>query len=497
MVLRDTLKEAVLLVRARHGLLVAESDDEPRVLTLLEHMADSLGVHFFQWTRSTGLIRVGMDGGVYGSERPGNALEHIASSDVPAIYHFQGLPAGTDAGSLQASQFRDAAKQLSTLTGAIVVTGTEIDLPREIAPLATRLVFPGPSREGYRELMGRIIRDFQLRRHVEVDLSAEEINYVLNHLAGLTLLEAEKILTKCIIEDGHLGTKDLARLMEAKQAIVEREGLLEYYPLEDTLVDIADMARLKDWLRKRKTILADPVKAKEFGLTFPKGMLLLGIPGSGKSLAAKAVAAEWQLPLLKLDPSNLYNKFIGESEKNFKRAMSTAERMAPVVLWIDEIEKAFAQGGSEDGGVSQRILGSFLGWMQDRRGDVFVVATANDISKLPAEMLRKGRFDEIFFVDLPDSDTRREIFRIHLTIREREAEAFDLDALAVATEGFSGAEIEQVVVSGLYAAFSDGETLDTDLLLREAGMTRPLSLTMGERVAWLRDWARERAVPAN
>ena len=226
-------------------------------------------------------------------------------------------------------------------------------------------------------------------------------------------------------------------------------------------------------------------------------MLLLGVPGCGKSLSAKAVASEWGLPLLKLDPSNLYNKYIGESERNFKRAMRAAERMAPVVLWIDEVEKAFASGGSEDGGVSQRILGSFLSWMQDRRGDVFVVATANEVQRLPPEFLRKGRFDEIFFVDLPDLETRHEVFRIHLDRRGQDAAALDLEALAHATDGFSGSEIEGVVVAGLYSAFAAGGELVLSPLLDEAERTRPLSVIRSEEITALRTWARERTIPAN
>ena len=219
-------------------------------------------------------------------------------------------------------------------------------------------------------------------------------------------------------------------------------------------------------------------------------MLLLGVPGCGKSLSAKAVAAEWHMPLLKLDPSNLYNKYIGESERNFKRAMRTAEKVAPVVLWIDELKKAFATGG-EDGGVSQPILGSFLTRMQDRKGDVFVVATANNISRLPAEFLRKGRFDEIFFVDLPDTATRGEIFRIHLASRGQDSSAFDPGILADATTGFSGSEIEVVVVSSLYTAFSTSDELTMALLLSEAEGTVPLSVSRAEHVEELRAWARE------
>ena len=259
---------------------------------------------------------------------------------------------------------------------------------------------------------------------------------------------------------------------------------------------IADLRSLKAWLAKRKAVVTQPERAEEFGLDFPRGVLLLGVPGCGKSLSAKAVAAEWHMPLLKLDPSNLYNKYIGESERNFKRAMRTVEQIAPVVLWIDELEKAFATGG-EDGGVSQRVLGSFLTWMQDRNGDVFVVATANDISRLPAEFLRKGRFDEIFFVDLPDAATRAEIFRIHLTNRGQDSSAFHLETLGAATDGYSGSEIEEVVVSSLYTAFSTSAELTMELLLSEAEGTVPLSVSRAEHVEELRAWARERARPAN
>ena len=223
----------------------------------------------------------------------------------------------------------------------------------------------------------------------------------------------------------------------------------------------------------------------------------MGISGCGKSLCAKAVSSEWGLPLLKFDTSNLYNKYIGESEKNFKRAIRAAERMAPVVLWIDELEKAFAVGGTEDGGVSQRILGSFLRWRQDRSGVWCIVATANEIDRLPPEFLRKGRFDEIFFVDLPDRDTRREIFRIHLASRGQKPQQFDLDILSGLTEEFTGSEIEEVVVSGLYTAFSDNHQLTTEALEREIERTVPLAVTMAEKVGALRAWAQSRTVPAN
>jgi len=330
-----------------------------------------------------------------------------------------------------------------------------------------------------------------------VTLTPQEQARLVRNLSGLTLMEAEKILTKSIIEDGALGAHDIEKVIDAKREVVEREGLLEYYPVETTMAGVADLATLKAWLAKRKAVVKEPERAAEFGLDFPRGVLLLGVPGCGKSLSAKAVASEWELPLLKFDPSNLYNKYIGESERNFKRAMTAAERMAPVVLWIDELEKAFASGGGEDGGVSKRILGSFLTWMQDRRGDVFVVATANDIQSLPPEFLRKGRFGEIFFVDLPDGETRTEVFRIHLKVRGHDPADFDLLRLAEHSTGFSGSEIEGVVVSALYTAFSGDTSLDTEAIAAEIASTRPLSVTMSEKITSMRQWAEGRAVRAN
>jgi len=359
------------------------------------------------------------------------------------------------------------------------------------------VTLPGPSDAEFDDLVARIIRDMSQRQYVEVTLRPDERTQLVKHLSGLTLMEAEKILTKAIVEDGALGVEDIEHVIDAKRKVVEREGLLEYYPVETTMSGVADLVTLKAWLAKRKAVVQEPERAEQFGLAFPRGVLLLGVPGCGKSLSAKAVASEWALPLLKLDPSNLYNKFIGESESNFKRAMSAAERMAPVVLWIDELEKAFASGGGEDGGVSQRILGSFLSWMQERRGDVFVVATANDIQSLPPEFLRKGRFDEIFFVDLPDGETRVEVFRIHLSARGHGPDAFDLLRLGEETSGFSGSEIEEVVVSALYTAFSHGTQLSTEAIAREIAATRPLSVTMSEKISAMRQWAEGRAVRAN
>ncbi len=494
---RDALHDLKLLIQSRYGLIHLDSDEEDRSETLLGHLADHLGVDLFVWTPTRGLTRSDLDRGMYDTADPSKALRHVAASSHPGVYQFRGLGAYVERDPILAEHLRDAGQALEAVPGAVVVTGGGLALPESMAPRVATVSLPGPGLEDYRALVSHIVRDLSKRAHVDVELGDGELEALLRHLSGLTLLEAEKVLTKAIIEDGRLHAGDIRHVIDAKKAVVEKEGLLEYYPTEESLAQVADLATLKAWLSKRKAVVDDPLRAEEFGLEFPKGMLLLGVPGCGKSLCAKAVSMEWRLPLLRLDTSNLYNKFIGESERNFKRAMDAAERMSPVVLWIDEIEKAFASGGSEDGGVSQRILGSFLGWMQDRRGDVFVVATANQIERLPPEFLRKGRFDEIFFVDLPDAATRSEIFRIHLSSRSQEPERFDLGTLAARSDGFSGAEIEQVVLSGLYEAFTSERPMDTAALLNEVAATRPLSVTMKEKIDGMRAWARGRTVGAN
>jgi hypothetical protein len=494
----DVLRDVKLLLRSRYGLVHLETLEERRALSLLRHLTADLGIPLFRWSRLRGLSLDGGEGPIYATRELGAAFGHIAASGEPALYHFHGVGAEIDGAAVLAAQMREAVASLERIHGALVITDDRLRVPEDMRSQVATVAFPGPRREDSDELVRHIVRDLSRRqRGVEVDLNGEERAMLVNNLAGLTLLEAEKILTKAIVEDGRLDLDDIAHVIAAKRAVVEREGLLEYYPLEESSARVADLRRLREWLEKRKAVVAEPLRAEEFGLPFPRGVLLLGVPGCGKSLSAKAVAMEWKLPLLKLDTSTLYNKFIGESEKNFKRAMSTAERMAPVVLWIDEIEKAFASGGDEDGGVSQRILGSFLSWMQERTGDVFVVATANNIDRLPAEFLRKGRFDEIFFVDLPDAAIREEIFGIHLERRGHDADAFALAELAALTEGFSGAEIEQAVISGLYSAFARGGELSMETLRAECRGTRPLAVTMAERVAWLRQWAEGRAVPAN
>jgi SpoVK/Ycf46/Vps4 family AAA+-type ATPase len=306
-----------------------------------------------------------------------------------------------------------------------------------------------------------------------------------------------RTLRRCVLEQGRANPDLLDSVLDAKREVLRGDSLLESIRREASFADIAGLARLRDWIAKRKSALTP--EGQRFGLVPPKGILITGVQGCGKSLAARAVAGEWGFELARLDAGALYDKFVGESEKRLRKALDLAQKMAPLVLWIDEIEKAFASAGASgdaDAGLSQRLLATLLTWMQDRESGVFLAATSNNISALPPEMLRKGRFDEIFFVDLPTPAVRGVLFALHLKKRNRDAQTFDLARLSAASEGFSGAEIEQSIASGLYTAFAAKQQLSTEILLAELKSTQPLSVTRCEDVAAIRDWARTRATLA-
>jgi hypothetical protein len=494
MLASEALADIELLIRSRYGLIHIRTEEDERVQLLLRHLADRLTVPLFLWTRTRGLVRDGQPSGVYDTQDPTQALAHIAAAQVPALYHFPAFDGIRS--DLVVQRLKEVGADLGSRSGAVVLTGVDVELPAAVRRLFATMDLPAPTPAELRRLLDRIIRDAGRRTDVDVQLSGPDQARLLAAMRGLSLLEAEKVLTRAIVEDGRLTAGDITHVLATRRQLVEREGVLEYYPAEESIAEVADMASLREWLRKRQRIIAEPDRAAAFGLTFPRGLLLVGVPGCGKSLCARTVATEWGLPLLRMDTGSLYNKFVGETEQNFRRAMRTAEAVAPCVLFIDELEKAFAAGGSDDGGVSMRVLGAFLTWLQERRADVFVVATANDLARLPPEFLRKGRFDEIFFVDLPDAATRAEILRIHLRRRGHGEADVEIALVTTATRGFSGAEVEQVVVSALYTAFNEDSPVTTAHLLREAAATRPLAVTMAERIEGLRRWARERTVPA-
>jgi hypothetical protein len=494
----STLNELELLIRAHYTLIVLETVEPERAEELVRQAAAELSLHYYYWTRSKGVRRGNSAGDPYfeDTKEPDKALKY-AEQDSAGVYLFRDLASYLDE-PLVVSHLLDVVSMFSARRGALVIVGANVKLPDALRPHATFFRLPPPTYDDYRIMVERTIREHSARMKVTVELTPQDRTRLIQNLMGLTLVEAERIVTRQIVEDGVLRPKDIEGVIAAKRQAVQQEGLLEYTPPEYGLNQVAGVAGLKAWLTKRRAVVTDSQRAVDFGLRFPKGILLLGVPGCGKSMCAKAVACEWGLPLLKLDPANLYDKYIGDSEKNFKRALQISERMAPTILWIDELEKAFAQGGDEtDGGVSRRVFGSFLAWLQDRRGDVFVVATSNDVSRLPPEFIRKGRFDEVFFVDLPKPAVREAIFEIHLNRRKQAAKQFDLARLAQATEGFSGAEIEESVVAGLFAAFSANSPLTTEMLLAEIQNTRPLALTMTEKIGELRAWAQQRTVMAD
>jgi SpoVK/Ycf46/Vps4 family AAA+-type ATPase len=320
---------------------------------------------------------------------------------------------------------------------------------------------------------------------------------IIRNLRGLTRRQAERIIIETVADDRRFDDDDVNLVISSKRRMLQRGGLLEYIQTPLTLDEIGGMRRLKRWLKIRRNALTP--KGEDFGVDAPRGVLMLGVQGGGKSLCAKAVATAWHQPLLRMDPGALYNSYIGESERNLRQALRQTEMMSPVILWIDEIEKAFASAASQssDGGLSKRMFGSLLTWLQDREAAVFVIATANDIEALPPELLRKGRFDEIFFIDLPGSSTRKKIFEIHLRKRGRDPEQFDLAALAEASEGYSGSEIEQAVVAALHEALARNTKLETRFILSALQTSPPLSVTMAEKVESLRRWAQNRCVPAD
>jgi SpoVK/Ycf46/Vps4 family AAA+-type ATPase len=334
-------------------------------------------------------------------------------------------------------------------------------------------------------------------RMLKVDVSRTTLNAMIRNLRGLSRRQARQTIYSCVCGDKRFDEHDVNHILAIKRRTLGADGLLEYVESPVSINEVGGLDNLKGWLKQRQDALSE--EAMKFGIDPPRGVLMLGVQGAGKSLAAKAVATAWQRPLLRMDVGALYDKYIGESERRLRDALAQAERMSPIILWIDEIEKAFASAAaqSSDGGLSKRMFGTLLTWMQEHRAPVFLIATANDIEALPPELLRKVRFDEIFFVDLPEAEARRTIFTIHLKKRNRDAKTFDLDALVAASDGYSGAEIEQAVIGGLHRAFAARAELSTDHICEALKQSPPLSVTMRERVAALRQWAKGRCAPAD
>lgn len=491
----DDLK---LLIRSRHPFVSIETVDEQRAVDLVERVTADMGLPLFDWSLTQGMRRRLPTAGdmIAGTMQPAVALAHLAELNQSAVYQFRSL-GGHLRDALAERALRDLAPILTSRLSTLVLVDATLDLPDPVQRLIAPFALTWPDASELTDVVKQAFREASLLYKIKTTLTQSQLDQLVQNLRGLTRAEAGRIVTAAILDDHELSEADIPRMLQAKRGVLSRNGLLENIVADVDPDQIGGLARLKQWLAKRREGLTP--RAREFGLDSPRGALLLGVQGCGKSLCARVIAADWHLPLLRLDPGVLYQKFVGETESRLRQALTQAEAMAPVVLWIDEIEKAFASASSDsaDGGLSQRMFGSFLTWMQDHRAAIFLVATANNITALPPELVRKGRFDEVFFVDLPGSAARADIVGIHLKKRRRDPATFDTDAIARATKGFSGAEIEQAIVSALYTAFSRKTDIDTAIILDEVRQTRPLSQMMSERLAALRTWAAERCVPAD
>ena len=489
----DATHDLEALVRSRHPIVTIDTVEEERVDNLLQAVASALHMPLFTWTVTHGLQRVGGEGAIYGTANPQVLVRHLATLTVRGIFHLKDLHVHLHDATV-ARGLRDTAQAFLRSGSTAVLSGESIHLPGELAREAIPFVLHLPDRGELQLVVHQILRSLKRQHEITVTLGPDGMESLLQALSGLTLNQARQAVAWAVLDDNALTAEDIPRLLRRKGEAVREGGLLEFYPPEDNTFELGGFDRLKAWLERARVGFTS--EARALGLPAPRGILIVGVQGCGKSLAAKAIAHAWKQPLLKLDAARLYDKFIGESEKNLRKALDFAEAIAPSILWIDEIEKGFAAGGEADAGLSQRILGSFLTWLQEREASVFVAATANDVMALPPELLRKGRFDEIFFVDLPEAAEREAIFRIHLLLRRQDPATFDLGALTAASEGFSGAEIEQAITAGLYRALHDRQRLTTAMLCEEMRGTQPLSVSRREDVERLREMARGRFVPA-
>lgn len=508
---RETLVD---LIRARHPVLLVETHEPERVLATVQAIASDPTAfrssrQVLAYTLSKGLHFPGTSGR---SQTPEVAVASAMATEQPSIFvfqdlhHFLGAQAGGAPDALLVRALLDAATafKVGDVAHTLVVVSPALDLPPDLEKVVTVVDLPLPDTDELDDVLDAILE--VNAGGVRVDLDAEERVRLIQAARGLTRWEAENAFARAIAGDRVLDASDVARVLDEKRQTIRKSELLEFVTASGTIDDIGGLENLKRWLVKRNgSWLPD---AAGWGIPAPKGVLITGVPGCGKSLTAKCVASLWELPLLRLDVGKIFAGLVGSSEQNMRATLRLAEAVAPSILWIDEIEKGFGSATSAqsgDSGTSQRVFGTFLTWMQEKSSSVFVIATANKIDALPPEFLRKGRFDEIFFVDLPTFSERCDIWRLHLGRRLREGARLGADVavtdalvagLAAGTEGFSGAEIEQAVVSACFDAFAERRALAVGDLHRAITATVPLSVTQAEQVAQIRAWATSRAVAA-
>ncbi|QJD86421.1 AAA family ATPase [Cohnella herbarum] len=502
------------LLRARFPFLYISTWEEERALSVIRSVATQESLikttrKVFTWSLTNGMAEEGHKGSEE-SKHPVKCLEFIEAYDQPAIFilkdfHFCFGCGGRVADPQAIRKVRDLvpALKMSASPKNVILLSPTLILPLELQKEITIVDFELPSLLEIKGLLKELIDANKSSGRITIDLNPEEEDRLAKAALGLTLNEAENAFARAMVEDGRLDKRDVEVILEEKRQIIKKSEILEFIKTDLRIEDVGGLENLKRWLLKRNKSWLD--SASQYNLPAPKGVLITGVPGCGKSLIAKAVSAMWQLPLLRLDIGKIFSGIIGSSEENVRKAIQTAEAISPCILWIDEIEKGFVgmtSGG--DSGTSSRIFGTFLTWMQEKTKSVFVIATANNIHSLPPELMRKGRFDEIFFVDLPTKKERRDIFRLHISKRltnpkvigEFQLSKSTLDSLVDATEGFVGAELEQIVISALFEAFSEDRSIRLEDLEKAIRTTVPLSVTQAEQIHSIREWANVRAVAA-
>ncbi|MBD2076097.1 AAA family ATPase [Phormidium sp. FACHB-592] len=487
-------EELSILIQAQYPLIYMVTSEEERAeQTIVAVSQNKPQRRVFVWTVTHGIVEYGQPRNVtqHNTVSPEAAIEWVTRQKEPGIFVFKDLHPFYSAPVIR--WLRDAISSFKGTQKTIILMSPVQEIPIELEKEVAVLDFPMPNMGELNHVLSQQLEQVRTRR-----ITTEAREKLLKAALGLTRDEAEKVYRKAQVTAGRLTEEEVDVVLSEKKQLIRRNGILEYVEEDETIDSVGGLEELKRWLKQRSNAFTE--RAREYGLPQPKGMLILGVPGCGKSLIAKTTSRLWGLPLLRLDMGRVYDgSMVGRSEANLRGALKTAESISPAILFIDEMDKAFAgtSGSADsDGGTSSRIFGSFLTWMQEKTSPVFVMATANRVERLPGEFLRKGRFDEIFFVDLPNSEERKEIFQIHLSKRRREITRFDLDQLANVCDGFSGAEIEQALVAAMYEAFAQDREFTQLDIIAAIKSTLPLSKTMTEQVTALRDWARQRARPA-
>jgi SpoVK/Ycf46/Vps4 family AAA+-type ATPase len=491
---RSSKAEIEDLIRARYSLIWITSPEEQRVEESLRKLCVEREMRLEVWSITEGFKVLANGQGTRDVKDPMKAIDHVIRSEGRALFVLRDFHPFLKEPAV-VRRLRDAATELRKTKKTLAVLSPVTKVPPELEKsISAVLDWELPNRQEIEQAARKVLPSLPQATQQVIESDPTFIERVVEGALGLTLVEAENVFAKSAVRTH---TFDLETILEEKKQIIRKSGMLEYYEHREEFSDVGGMDILKDWLIKRRSAFGS--RAKDFGLPLPKGILLIGVPGTGKSLTAKAVGALWQMPLLRLDVGKIFAGLVGSSEENIRTVIKTAEAIAPAILWIDELEKGFSgtqSSGSTDGGTTSRVFGTFITWLQEKTSPVFVIATANNVTALPPELLRKGRFDEIFFCDLPDREDRRQILDIHLRKKKRDPGQFDMDKLVDATVDYSGAELEQAVIAALYDAFDTGNDLTTEGVLKTVRDIVPLAITMREMIEGMREWARTRARPA-